>query len=129
MAKVRKNVAMLASTIIMATVFQGFTLQAIAPSWLVVYCYPLGSILIFLCGFVLGQEWIELGKGFFAMVRLIFYSILLGMFISISPVFFGAEFANLDMLFSFLLGRGFIAILLWCALGMVGVFTGASTRI
>jgi len=125
--KVRKLITMLSGTIIMAAVFQGLTLQTVAPKWLVNYCYLLSSCLIFLCGLVIGQEWEEIEKGFLAMVRLICYAIILGISYTFLPVLYGVSFQT-SSLTTFLLGRGIVAALLWFALGMAGVFTGAGTK-
>ncbi len=127
MIKARKIITMLSGTIIMVMVFQGLTLQTVAPKWLIEHFYLIGSGLIFFCGVVIGQEWEEIEKAFKAMIRLISYVVILGIAYNYLPALYGIHFVK-SSLATFLLSRGIVAALLWFALGMVGVFTGASTK-
>lgn len=127
MIKARKIITMLSGTIIMVTVFQGLTLQTVAPKWLIEYFYLIGGGLIFFCGVVIGQEWEEIEKAFLAMIRLISYVVILGIAFNYLPVLYGLHFVK-GNLTAFLLSRGIMAALLWFALGMAGVFTGASLK-
>lgn len=128
MNRLRKPLTIIAATVIMMTIFQGLTLKFLAPIWLGDYCYLLGSIFIFFSGLVIGQEWEKMEKGFLALIRVVIYAIVLGILFSYLPTLYGVNFSQ-DSLMTFLIGRGFVAALLWSALGLVGVFVGTGTRV